>query len=74
MCEMQKASNYKLIKTSKSCKKVKSYDETFSIKYLELPPESFNDHVNSLHSNLGTFIEFLVMNHVDTYDKLIFNI
>lgn len=44
------------------------------LKYLELPPESFGDHVNSLGSNLGTFVEFHVLDHVGTCDKLIFSI
>lgn len=34
-------------------------------KYFELPQESFGDSVNSLGSNLSTFIEFLVLDHVD---------
>lgn len=41
------------------------------LKYLELPPESLSDHVNSLGSSLGIFIEFLVLGHVDICDKLI---
>lgn len=45
-----------------------------SLKYLELPPESFDDHVNSLCSNLDTFTAFLVRNHADTCDKLTFSI
>lgn len=46
----------------------------FLLKYLELLPESFDNHVNTLGSNSGTFIEFLVLHHVDVCNKQIFSI
>lgn len=44
------------------------------LKYLELSPKCFSDHANSLGSNLGTFIEFFVLDHAVICDKLIFSI
>jgi len=44
------------------------------LQYLGLPPERFGDHVNSVGSNLGTFIAFLVLDCVGICNKLIFSI
>lgn len=47
---------------------------TYLLKYLELPPESFGDHVNAPGSNSGPCIEFLVLHHLDVCNKLVFSI